>query len=189
MDLTEIGFTKEELQEKLVQKMCDQLLKDVYFDEDGNEDEKKSWLHQKMLEKTRAAVEKKLDALFNEHIAPGVDKFVENLTLEESNRWGEKKGIKLTFIEYLIQRADAYMREEVNYEGKAENERNGYSWTKSQTRITHLVHKHLHYSVEQAMKKAIADANKSIVGGLETAVKIKLDEISKNLKVSVEPAR
>lgn len=185
--IEDLGFTKEELQEKVIQRVSDALLSDVFQDEEGEKHTRRTSFQNRMRDEVKKNVDARIDALFQQQIAPRVVEFIEGLTLEQTNQWGEKKGEKLTFIEYLTQRADAYMREQVNYDGKSKTESGGYSWSGTQTRITHLVHHHLHYSIERAMKEAIKNANSSIAGGLEAAVKIKLQEVVAGLKVTVEP--
>jgi hypothetical protein len=57
---------------------------------------------------------------------------------------------------------------------------------KHSTRITYLVNHHLQYSIETAMKKALANANSSIVQGIEGAVKIALANATAALQVTVK---
>jgi hypothetical protein len=92
----------------------------------------------------------------------------------------------MTFIEYLVARAEAYLREDVNFDGKSKDEHSGYSWSKSQTRIVWLVNKHLQYSIESAMKDAVKTINDAVTEGLEKTVKVKLEEIAKGLKVNLK---
>ncbi len=110
---------------------------------------------------------------------------VENLTIQQTNQWGEKRGESMTFIEYLTQRADHWLREEVSYDGKAKSQ-SDYNWRKNGTRVEHMVNSHLQYAVSTAMKNAVDAANKTIIGGLEQAVKIKLGEIAVQLKTEVK---
>ena len=63
---------------------------------------------------------------------------------------------------------------------------NSYNWSAKQTRIVHLVHQHLQYSIENAMKEALKIANSAIVGGIEGAVKLKLAEVAAALKIDVK---
>lgn len=187
--LKSLGLSKEQVTERVIAVLVDRLMESVFYDEDGNGVEKESKFSIQIYDRVKKAVDGKIDALFKEHVAPNVSRYVEELTLVETNKWGEKKGTKVTFIEHLIQRAEAYITEKVDFNGKSQAEAGGYSWSGTQTRITYLVHQHLHYAIENAMKQAIADANKNIVGGLEAAVKIKLGEISQKLKVEVHTGR
>jgi len=111
---------------------------------------------------------------------------IENLTLQETNKWGEKTGTPVTFIEYLVKRADAYLIEPVNYDGKSKEEVGGYSFSGAQSRITHMVHKHLHYSIETAMKNALSQVNAALSGGIQATVKTKIDEIVSSIKINMK---
>ena len=134
----------------------------------------------------RSRVDSRVAELAEANVLPNVTKYVEDLCLQETNRWGEATGKPVTFIEYLVARAEAYLREEVNFEGKTRAEAHGYSWQKAQTRITHLVHQHLQYSIDSAMKDAISTANSALTDGIAETCRIKLREIAKNLKVNVK---
>lgn len=182
IDLEALGFTKDELQERVIQRICDQLLERYVGDEEGSV---QTALAKRLEKRTLEQVERSISTMFEKHILPNVSTYVENLTLQETNKWGEKTGKSLTFIEYLIQRAEAYILEPVSYDGKPKSN-DGYTWTAKQTRIAHLIHEHLHYSIANAMQKALESANSAIVGGIYETVKIKLADFAANLKVSVE---
>ncbi len=77
------------------------------------------------------------------------------------------------------------MTEKVDSSGKTKEESGSYSFSGTQTRVAHMIHRHLHFNIETAMKEALATANGSIVKGLEETVKLKLAEIAKALKVTV----
>ena len=87
-------------------------------------------------------------------------------------------------MEYLVERGDAYLREPTDHWGKARGEPGtDYNWKASTTRIAGLIDKHLSFAIDSAMKKALAEVNASIVGGLEAAVKIQLAKITENFKI------
>lgn len=186
LNLESLGFTKEELQERVIARICTQLLDGVGYDEDDNEFTTASQFHRQMRTSIKEKIETTINAIAEREVLPNVTSYIENLTLQETNRWGEKTGEKVTFIEYLTRKAEAYMQEKVNFDGKSKEENgNGYSWSGTQTRITHLVHQHLHYSIENAMKDAMKIANSAIATGIQETVKTKLAEISTTLKVGV----
>jgi len=185
LDIESLGFTKDELQSRVIDACVQRIFEVTQMDEDGEDFVDKSPMAKRLETAVKAAIDKKVADLAEKHVLPLTQNFIETLSLQETNKWGEKTGAKVTFIEYLIGRAEAYLREDVNYEGKGKTEANGFSWTKSQSRLTHLVHQHLHYSIDAAMKQAIAHANAAIVGGIQDTVKIKLGEIAAALKVSV----
>jgi hypothetical protein len=185
-----LGLTREEILERVVQQIVTTLLEQSELDEDGVAVPTRSRfatvLRRKVLERADAAVAD----IAGRHVLPNVASYVETLCLQETNKWGEKTGKSMTFIEYLVERADRYLREEVDYEGKAKDDDRYHSnWRKAGTRISYLVDKHLQYSIETAMKQALATANAAIVGGITDAVKIKLAEVLASLKVETKVGR
>lgn len=186
LDLESLGITKDELQDRIVERAVARLFEVTGYDEDGDEFIQSSPLAGRLEKAVKSAIDAKISGIAEKHVLPLAETYIENLTLQETNRWGEKTGKAVTFIEYLIQRAEKYLTEEVNYEGKTKDQVSGYGWTKSQTRLVHLVHQHLHYSIDTAMKQAIQNANSVIVGGIQDTVKIKLGEIAAALKVEVK---
>jgi hypothetical protein len=182
MDLEALGFTREELQERVIAKVCDRLLETVGLDEDGDEYAKDSTFARQIETRLKKYVDEKVAALCDQHVLPFVSGKVDELVLQETNKWGEKVGREVPFIEYLVSRAEAYMTEPVDFDGKKPD---GYGRA-TQTRITHMVHQHLHYEIATAMKKALETANGAIVGGINEAVRMKLAEFTTALKVTVE---
>lgn len=189
IDIEALGFSAEELQERVIERCCDRLLHGTGWDDDGEPTAVDTRFKQKLHARIKERIDQAIDAIAAEHVLPNVSEYIENLTLQETNRWGEKQGKPVTFVEYLVQRAEAYLNEKVDAEGHSKEETRHSYWSGKQTRVTHLVHLHLHYSIETAMKKAIEQANVAIVGGLEQTVKLKLAELSQSLKVKMEVGR
>lgn len=183
--LESLGFTKEDLQERVIDQLCSSLMSGKTYDEDGNEEYNDSQFKKKLEERLKTHINERINAIAEAHVLPNVTQYIENLTLQETTKWGEKTGQPVTFIEYLVQRAHAYIQEEVDYNGKSKSEGDSYNWRKNTTRIAYLINAHLQYNISVAMKNALDDANKSIVGGIEKAVKIQLEQIVGGIKTSV----
>ena len=177
MELEDLGFSQEEVLERVVCRIVHGLHEDDAWD---------SGLESRVGE----AVETKIDELFERHVLPKVGEIIETMTLTPTNRWGEPKGERVTFVEYLIQQAENYIGEKVNWDGRSKSEaRDGYGWSGQQTRLTHMIHQHLHHHIEQAMKSALRDANAALAKSLEETVKMKLGEIQQSLKLKVDAGR
>lgn len=186
-----LGITEEELQQRVVERIAGLAMTKIvegydYDDEQVFRYDGASALSKDLDKLIKEKIDAKVNEIADAHVLPGVESMVENLTLQETNRWGEKVGEPVTFIEYLIHRAENYMTEKVDYNGKSKSEAGSYSWSGTQTRVSHLVEKHLHYSIENAMKAAVKNANDVIVKGLNETVKIKLKEVADGLKVNVK---
>lgn len=179
-----IGMTREEFREVIIDRAVSNI--DRYF---GNEDWADTGGHKHSITAhIRGTVQKCVDAYMVKNIDPIVKEKIETIVFEATNRWGERiEGApKKTFREFLIDRAEKFLREEVDYEGKTREDKHGSYWTKSQSRVSHLVHQYLHYKVESAMKDAVKNANTVIVAGIEETVRIKLAEVAAALKVEVK---
>jgi hypothetical protein len=186
IDLEALGLTKEDLQERLIDRLVHEVLTSNMTDEDGASFVSQSTFRRELDKKLKAHIDAAVASMAEQHVLPNVSQYIENLTLTETNRWGEKTGNTVTFIEYLVKRAEDYLTEKVDFQGRSKSETSGYGWNGTQTRVTHMVHQHLHYSIDTAMKQAITDANKVIVIGLQETVKQKLAEVSAKLKVDVK---
>lgn len=185
LNLEELGITHEDLTERVVEKLCDQLLNSYSFNEDGHASSRSSQFRQSLDTLVKTKIDEKVAALADAHILPIVSTYVENLCLAETNKWGEKKGTTFTFIEYMVARAETYLTEFVDRDGKGKDESGNYGWTKATSRISWMIHQHLHHNIKGAMELALKDVNSKITGGLENAVKIALADAREKLKVDV----
>lgn len=185
LDLAELGLTQEELQERVVSTIANNLLTQPWMTDDDEEIDHPSSLKKQIDEEIKRRIDESVAAIVDKHILPNAQTLIENLTLQETNRWGEKKGEPVTFVEYLVQRAEAYMREMVDYDGK-DKQQAGYHFEGKQTRLTYIVHHHLQYAIDSAMKRVIADGNKLLVEGLEQTCRAQLKLIADKLQVEVK---
>lgn len=181
ISLEELGLTKEELQNRVIDKITESVLGG--FDSEG--DWSGSGLQKHMDKMIQKTIEDAVRTLGDKHVLPIVTERLESLCIQQTNNWGEKKGGPVSFVEYLVQRADHYMQEGVNSDGRGKEESGNYNWSKDSSRITYLVNKHIHYNIETAMKTIIKDANKTLTEGLAATVKIQLEDIAKRIAVNV----
>ncbi len=165
-----LGLTKEQLQERvidgMVDQLCDRLEPDIDIDIGGA---------------VRKAIDTKVDAVAAEHVIPNVGKLIDAATLQQTNEWGEKKGESMTFIEYIAARANEYLQQPVDFEGDAtRNCRN-----KNHTRIVYLVNKQIRRTIEDATKGALKGINKAFVDGVTKTIKLQLTEAASKLEMAV----
>lgn len=188
--LESLGITKEELTERIVKRLADGLL----FQEDQAADEDRdlysysteSEFAAKLQEMVREKVDAAVTDLASRTVVPQITDIIETFAIQRTNNYGEKRGEPVTFVEYLTSRAEAFMTEQVNSDGKTKEEASGSWYGGKTTRIAYMIDKHLHYSIQSAMHGAIATANASIVEGIKKAVEMKLAEIKTQLSVKLE---
>lgn len=184
MNLKELGIEPSELVEKIVEKAVERLL-EGYTDEDTGD-----WvapgIEKRITKQIEEITNARVSEFANEHIKPRIADTIEKITFQKTNEWGDKKSEALTFREYLIQRAEKWMVEEVDFDGKSREENTWGSWKKAGTRVAFMIDKHLQYHIENSVKTALLNANQKIATGLADAVKIKLHEAANEIKVSVK---
>lgn len=185
IDLQTLGFTQEQLQDRVVQAMCDRLMTEVSVDDEGCEHWHTSTVGRKLSEMVKQKVNDAVQAVAEKYVLPNVSEYLEKLSIKATNRYGEEKGPPQTFIEYITARAEAYMTEEVNHEGKGKSQHDYGSWTARGTRIAFMVHQHLQYTLDSIIKDAIKNANDKLIIGIQETCRIKLREVADALKVTV----
>lgn len=181
MDLKSLGFTKKEIASKLLDKLTDEFWTGPDTEPDA--------IRYEMESRVKEACKAKIDEMFKTHVLPNVVGYVENLSMQETNRWGEPTKEKLTFKEFLVKQAEAYVTEQVDYNGRSqreERERGGYSWTGKASRISHMIHEHLYIEINTAVQAALKDLNTKVGQAIAETVKIQIAEVLAKLKVNVQ---
>ena len=180
----QLGISKEELQTRVVEGICEKILYSKVYDEDG-EWYDNSEINKQLQNAIAERIDSYVSAIGEKHILPRIDSLTEDFVLQKTNQWGEKVGNPKTFIEYMVDRAENFIKEPVNYKGKTKDQ-DSYSWSKNGTRIEYLINSNLQYSISCAVKQMLNDANRNIVGGIEEAIKIKLKEVQQKLKITAK---
>ena len=184
--LEALGFSKEEVFQRVVDTIVRDLTESRHEDEDGDHWFGESEFKRGIDKAVQARIDAKVNEVADKHIAPRINELIENCTLQQTNRWGEKVGASVTFTEYLVQRADAYMVEPLDFNGKTKEESGSYGWSAKTTRIAYAIDKHLHYSIDTAMKNVLAKGVSTITAGLNEAVKTALANITVQVKTEVK---
>ena len=185
-DLEALGFTKEEIAERVIDRITASILTTGATDEDGYGYEVPSEFKRDLDKAVKARIDAEVTRIGDEHILPHIADLIDGVTLQQTNQWGEAKGEPVTFTEYLVERAEAYMTEPVDYNGKTKKESGNFSFSAKGTRVAYMIDKHLHYAIDTAMKKALADANATIAKGLNESVRTAIKNLTVNVKTEVK---
>ena len=181
----DLGLTQEELREAVVAKAA----KELIDRERGLEEEIVGRAEKELQEMTRKAIDEAVERIAGVALDPLIEGRIDEIVLAQTNRYGEKAGEDLTFREYLAARAEAYMTEPVDMDGHSKKDSRFSSHSRNQARVAFMIDKHLQFSIERAMKDALSVANSAIVKGLEATVKMKLEEIVRGIKTTVQMPR
>jgi hypothetical protein len=182
--LEALGFTKEEVFQRVVDTIVRDLTKRSHEDEDGER-----WYGEsEFAEGIRKAAMDRIDVMVAktaaEHVTPRIDAILAALTFQKTNGWGEPKTEPMTLKEFLVERAAAYMTEEVDSNGQSRRESSSSMWNKRSNRATHMVDRYLQHTIDTEMKKAFGDLNSQVAKGLNAAVQDSLRGVLAGLKVT-----
>jgi len=180
--IEELGMSQEELRELVIKRCADQLL-----DSGQDHDILETRLMDECKKASQQAANTTIAWLFDKHVKPKIEAQIDAAMLQASNEWGEAAGEPVTFTQYIVARAEKHMTEKVNHQGlsRAESRDSYGSFKGSQTRIGYMIDSHLQYHIGNAMKKIMADANNTLVEGIQKAVEAQLDKIKVRLETRV----
>lgn len=186
LDIEALGFTKEELQDRVVEKIVASLMSQEGYDsEHDHYFEGKSEFANEIKSRVVSAIDAKVEEFAQQIIVPLVHQQVDALVVSRTNTFGEKQGEPVTFTEYVVNAANAFLMEKVDYEGKPFKS-DGWGKKEGQTRVTYLLDSHLQYRVKDAMTDAVKQVTVMMVEGLgETAkasVQVAMEKVANAAK-------
>lgn len=185
--LESLGINPETLGDRIVDQAVEALLRSTGFDPDTEEETRyESRFKRAIEERIQKAVDEKIGVLAAVHLIPKVSEMIENANLRRTNNYGEAKGEPRTFVEYIAERADAYMSEDVNLQGQSKAESNdSYQWRSCGPRMTVMMRNYIRDTLEAHAKKALIDVNSVIAKNIEKAARDAIASAAAALKVSV----
>lgn len=185
--LEALGVSPEVLGDRIVDQAVEVLLSASGFDPDTEEETRyESRFKREIENRIQKAVDEKIAALAAVHLVPKVGEMIEKANLRKTNQYGEPKGEPMTFIEYIASRADAYMSEDVDLNGKSKAEANdSYNWRACGPRLTVLMRSYIRDTLEKAAKTALTDVNKVVAQNIEKAARDAIASAASAIKVSV----
>lgn len=186
LTLEALGLSRDEIIDRMVDRLTEKMLRESVMDGSGDlVDVGYSPFAQVIHDRVMAKIDQAVEDIAARNVLPNVASYVEKLTMQETNKWGEKTGQKLTFTEYLVKRAEAWITEPVDYQGKPKGT-DSYSWRVHGTRIGHMIHEHLDHQIQTAIKQALTELNSRVAKGLHETVRVQLAEVLEKLKVEVK---
>ncbi len=189
MDIKDLGLTEEQLQDRVIERMCEMVMSQEQSDDGDYHYVTNSAFSKALHEKLNDRIDADVERLANVHVLPHVTQFIEDLQFQRTSKWGEADGKPFSFTEYLVSRAKAYMAEEVNYEGKSRPKRGDYnhnSWSAESGRLAYLMDKHLRHEIGDAIKQILGAANKAVVESIQTTIEAQVKSIVSKIKVEVK---
>ncbi len=187
INLEDLGITKEEMQERIINKVCDDLLSSYQYDSSDNvEYHVDSEFFKSLNKQVKTTVEAHISKLYEEILVPHINKKIDDLKIKETNKWGEPIKKELTFVEYITERFEKYISEPVNISGETKTESSSDYWKATKdTKLSWMLNKKINTELELTLKKLVENSTTYINDNIITLVKSNLEEISKKIKVVV----
>jgi hypothetical protein len=171
-----LDLSEDELQERVIEAIADKILGSAGIN--GALDFSDAVLRRELNKAVQERMDRGFAELAEKYILPNITTILEELTLQKTNQWGERKGPPCTFIEFFTQCAENYLTEKVDFEGKSAKEQ--YHGALNQTRAVYLIHQQLHHDIEKGMREALRTLEAKLVGGLQkTAADILAELVAK----------
>lgn len=183
--LSALGISPETLGERIVDQAVEALLSGTGFNPDTEEETRYETKFKREIEaRIQKAVDDKIAALAAVHLVPRVGELIESANMQKTNGYGEPKSDPMTFKEYIAHRAERYMSEPVDINGRNKEE-GGYDWRSCGPRLTVLMRIYIQDTLEKAAKAAVNDVNTVIAKNIASAAQTAIAQAAASLKVSV----
>ena len=185
--LEALGITAEDLTQRIVDQAVESLMSSTGYNPDSDSEVTyESRFKREIEKKLQEAVDKKISDLAAVHLVPRVGELIEKTNMRKTNQYGEAKGDPMTFIEYIASRAESYMSEDVDSNGKSKAEAgDSYNWRSSGPRLTVLMRLYIRDTLEKHAKAAVTDVNTVIAKNIARAAQDAISAASAALKVNV----
>lgn len=177
-----LGLSKEELQSRVVDQICERVLSTVGMDDEGGKHSYPSQVRVRLQAAAKKQIDDALNDFASKFIVPGISKHLETLVLQPTSQYGEKKGEPQTFTEYLTKRADEWLGEKVDVNGKTRKE-DSYSWKEHSTRAVWIIDQQLQKKLTDMMTGQIATTHAKLGEVMQDTIKDVFTRTFSNLKV------
>lgn len=185
VDLEALGIDRATIEQRAVDEVVERIL----HGEAGGDTPPR--LASAVNAKIEAAIAQRVDKVAVEQIEPRIAAMIDNWVFRPTSKYGEPKGEPKTLAEFIEERAQGWLLDEVNYEGKSRNEdRFSSSWSRSGvTRGAYLIEKHIKHKIEAALKPAVDAAHGMVIEAINATIRNQLAEVSEKLKAELVLAR
>jgi hypothetical protein len=186
IDLASLGFTKEELQERVVARIADDILTSSGFDDDGEPVAMASGFKKQVAALVTNRVDDAVATLCKQVVDENFADYLSRVQLQRTTHWGEKKGDPMSFVDFITHRAHEYLNEQVDREGKPKND----SYFRPETtRAMWLTNAAVHKNIIDVMNQCLTGHNNTVGEAIAIAVKTAIDNVKTSFKVTTTTER
>ena len=183
MNIDQLGISQETLVNMVVDKIASSIL-DSRIEGDDFSSHVELQFEKRVGEQVKKAIEQGIEKVIGQTTQDAIENavrtMVDSTTFTETSRYGEPKKPPITWREMLVSKAEHYLSEPVDSDGKPKGQ-GGYDSRYDATRAAWLIYRYMGKELHDAAAKMLANANAQIVGGMKKAIEQKLSEITVSL--------
>lgn len=180
--LEQLGISKDDLQQKVVDKIVSDLMNCSDYDEDGDICESRSKFAVELRGLIQNQIKSSVAATAAQCVLPQVHELVSAAVIRKTNRYGEQTGEPETFTSFLLKTAQTWLTECVDASGKRESDFNYRDQFKPiGTRIQIECRRHVSEVFSKELAEQFCRIQQQIRDGLQEAVAIKLQQLEASL--------
>lgn len=181
-----LGVSREELANRVV----DQITEMVMSGTRGGHETEDEGFASLIYEKAQGAIDRAVDKIAATTVIPKADEIINGFVLQRTTSWGETKGKPVSLTEYLVERAEAWIVEPVDLDGKSQKQGSRYgSWSAKTTRFEYLIENKIQYSIEIAMEKILKTSDRQLKQGLHSMIVERMNALASEITVTVAPTK
>lgn len=176
--LEALGFSREEIQNKIVDAAVEDLLSGVSVDDEGNAHRMASRLRESFNTELTQRIADTVSNLVSTLVTP---EYIRATTFPRYSKYGEKKGDPLTFKEFVEQCVSKILDAKVDDSGKI-LEPGSYGYDRGKHFMSGLVEKAVERELREAIQKGLINIQQEVTNALKAAATEIITKITASIK-------
>jgi len=177
INLEMLGLTQQEFQDRVIESVSGNLMTFISVDQDG-EWSGDSAFHKSLRKYLDDEITRQVIDFCEKEVGPKIAQRVDELTFPQTNSWGEKKKEPLSFREMVMQKAEKYLHEKVDHNGRRDG-------SGKVTRMLWMIDKHLGFTLGAAIKDAMKNSDDKLSKAIIEAVESSLKDVTGKIGVAI----
>jgi len=168
MDLKELGFTQEELQQKVVETIVHDLMKQKNYDYDedcaclGD-----SAFSRKLSSMMDDKIEESMRAMFEQKASGEIKVMIDEFIINHTDKCGEKINESESLSQFIVKKAESILNERVKFNGVKSDSYNSRDTT---TRLEYMFNKAFDGKVSKLIDESVDHIKQTIENSLEESI-------------------
>lgn len=191
LDLAALGISKEDLLDRVVERITESILDQYRTDEFGTRHYVgKSDFVKELDKKIQGVYDEQVNKILTADYAPIIEQKLSAHIFQMTNEYGEPKGTPMTVTEFFKTRIDKFLSEKVDEKGKSKEEykdsydRNSFRGTTP--RLAYHIDKTIASWMQQSIAEVVKAAHTNIAVAIQETVRQQLAVVASKFAIEVK---